>query len=42
MGYEAHKVFVEHPIQDRSDDEMRVIAEGAFAEVIGMLVAESA
>jgi hypothetical protein len=26
-------VFTEHPIQDRTDDEMRVIAEKAYGEL---------
>ena len=41
LGFSARKVFVEHPIQDRSDDEMAVIAENAFAEVMQLVLAES-
>ena len=37
LGYDAMKVFVEHPIQDRTDAEMGVIAEQAFAEVVAMI-----
>ncbi|MCZ6831594.1 MAG: hypothetical protein O7F73_18775 [Gammaproteobacteria bacterium] len=37
LGYDAMKVFVEHPIQDRNDAEMEVIAEQAFAEVVAMI-----
>jgi hypothetical protein len=37
LGYEAMKVFVEHPIQDRTDAEMGVIAEQAFADVVAMI-----
>ena len=37
LGYDAMKVFVEHPIQDRNDAEMAVIAEQAFAEVVAMI-----
>lgn len=37
LGYDAMKVFVEHPIQDRTDEEMAVIAEGAFADVLAMI-----
>jgi hypothetical protein len=33
LGFDARKVFVEHPIQDRTDEEMGVIAEKAYAEV---------
>jgi len=38
LGFAAMKVFVEHPIQDRSDAEMTVIADNAFAEVLAMVV----
>jgi len=30
LGYEAPAVFVHHPIQDRTDEEMRVIAADAL------------
>ena len=30
LGAEAVGVYVEHPIQDRTDDEMREIAERAY------------
>jgi len=29
LGYDPAAVYVPHPIQDRTDDEMRVIARGA-------------
>jgi hypothetical protein len=32
------KVFVEHPIQDRTDEEMSAIADGVFEQVMGMVV----
>jgi hypothetical protein len=32
-------VFVEHPIQDRTDDEMRRIAEAAVDEILKGIVA---
>ncbi len=38
LGFAAMKVFVEHPIQDRTDGEMAVIAEGVFEEIMGMVV----
>lgn len=38
LGYTARKVFVEHPIQDRSDAEMAVIAEQAFDQVVGLVL----
>jgi hypothetical protein len=29
----ARRVFVEHPIQDRTDDELRELARAAFPEI---------
>ena len=33
LGFNAARVFVEHPIQDRTDDEMRILAEKAYQEL---------
>lgn len=33
LGFEATGVYVPHPIQDRTDDEMRALAEAALDEV---------
>lgn len=33
LGFSPERVFTEHPIQDRSDDEMRVIAEKAYGQL---------
>lgn len=33
LGFEPSGVFVPHPIQDRTDDEMRVLADVAVQEV---------
>ena len=38
LGADPAAIFVEHPIQDRTDDEMRGIAEAAFEEVWAALV----
>ena len=38
LGFAAMKVFVEHPIQDRTDEEMAAIADQAFEQVLGMVV----
>ena len=38
LGFAAMKVFVEHPIQDRTNEEMAAIADRAFAEVMAMVV----
>ena len=39
LGTVPSAVYVEHPIQDRTDDEMRVIAEQAVDEVVARIVA---
>lgn len=39
LGADPAAVFVEHPIQDRSDAELSLIAEGAFEAVVAALVA---
>ena len=31
------RVFTPHPIQDRTDDEMRALADGALAEILRLL-----
>ena len=35
LGFEPASVFVPHPIQDRTDEEMRALADAAFDEVVG-------
>lgn len=40
LGFDPLKVFVPHPIQDRTDDEMRQIAEDAFADILAMIVSQ--
>jgi hypothetical protein len=37
LGADPAAVFVQHPIQDRTDDELRVLAEEAVAEVLAAL-----
>ena len=39
LGADPAGVYVEHPIQDRTDDEMLEIADRAFDEILGKLVA---
>jgi hypothetical protein len=39
LGADPAAVYVEHPIQDRTDAEMDAIADRAFAEVVAALVA---
>jgi hypothetical protein len=39
LGTTPSAVYVEHPIQDRTDDEMRVIADKAVDEIVSRIVA---
>ena len=39
LGFPAPVVFVEHPIQDRTDDEMRSLADAALAQLLAALTA---
>jgi len=39
LGVEETGVFVAHPIQDRTDDEMRALAEEAFSQIRSALLA---
>ncbi len=39
LGYPARVVYVPHPIQDRTDDEMRALAHEAFDAVMAMISA---
>lgn len=34
LGYDSAVVFVGHPIQDRTDTELRQLADDAFAEIL--------
>jgi hypothetical protein len=34
LGFDAARVFVAHPIQDRTDDEMRALADDAFDALV--------
>lgn len=38
LGFDPSKVFTEHPIQDRTDEEMQAIAEHVFEDVLAMIV----
>ena len=37
LGFDPFKVFVDHPIQDRSDQEIVHLADRYFSEVIAMI-----
>ena len=39
LGFEPARVFVPHPIQDRTDDEMRALADAAADEIVARLLA---
>ena len=39
LGFPAAAVFVPHPIQDRTDDELRALADAAFDEILSHLIA---
>jgi hypothetical protein len=34
LGYDPALVFIPHPIQDRTDDEMRALADRAFDSIL--------
>ena len=38
LGFEPAGVFVPHPIQDRTDDEMRRLADAAADEIVAALM----
>ena len=40
LGADPAAVWVEHPIQDRSDDEMVAIADTAVDEILAKLVSD--
>jgi hypothetical protein len=39
LGVTPHWVLVPHPIQDRTDDEMRALADDAVEEILNSLTA---
>ena len=34
LGHEPTIIWVPHPIQDRTDEELRALADSAFAEIV--------
>jgi hypothetical protein len=38
LGLPAARVFVPHPIQDRTDEEMQALADAVVDEVLGALL----
>ena len=39
LGADPARVFVAHPIQDRTDDELRALADAAIDALVAALVA---
>ena len=37
LGFDTARVFVEHPIQDRSDEEMQALADDAVEALVSAL-----
>ena len=40
LGFHPAAHFVPHPIQDRSDAEVRALADAAFEEILARIVAD--
>lgn len=40
LGADPARVFVAHPIQDRTDDEMRALADDALDHILRRLLAD--
>jgi hypothetical protein len=38
LGFDHSPVYVPHPIQDRTDDEMRAIGDAAFEQVLAVIL----
>ena len=37
LGFHARAIYVPHPIQDRSDEEMKALARNAMPDILDML-----
>ena len=37
LGFEPANVFIPHPIQDRTDEEVKALADDAFSAVCAMV-----
>ncbi len=37
LGFQPERVFIPHPIQDRTDEEMAALADAAIEELIAKL-----
>ena len=41
LGFEHSAIYVEHPIQDRTDDEMKALADEFVEAIVAGLVEEA-
>jgi hypothetical protein len=41
LGFPAAVVFVDHPIQDRTDEEIRLLADGALPDLVAAIMVET-
>jgi hypothetical protein len=41
LGFDPAAIYVSHPVQDRTDEEMRAMADDAFAKLVASLEAGS-
>lgn len=41
LGFEPAVIYVPHPIQDRTDEELREIADNAIDEILQAITAET-
>ena len=41
LGADPASVFAPHPIQDRTDDELRALADAAIDAIVGALIQQS-
>ena len=41
LGHEPTMVWVPHPIQDRTDEELRALADSAFDEIVERMTARA-
>lgn len=40
LGYHPAMVFIPHPVQDRTDDELRTLADNAFERIVQAITAQ--
>ena len=40
LGFPAACVFVPHPVQDRTDDELRAVADECYARVVAAVTSQ--